>query len=936
MTDLQSTELLFPADAAPTVEGAARHTGPVAVVAIERSVDRAFDYAVPPRLVEQIDVGQRVRVPLGRGNKSAYGYVVEIKDRSDHPAVKAIFTIDDDRVLLRPKMLELARWIARYYVSPLGMVLESIIPSAVKKRIGLGYTRMVSLAKTPEDIQAAIEETKSKKRRTLLSRLLQLKPDEKIALHTLAFEAETKIPTALKLRKDGFITITTQADLATLASSDAAVVPMTTGHPLNAEQAAAVDAVCSRLDRFSMNLLFGVTGSGKTEVYLRTIEQVVAAGKQAIVLVPEIALTPQTVRRFVERFPHIAVLHSALTNTERHQSWQRISSGQSQVIVGARSAVFAPTQRLGLIVVDEEHEGSYKQDTVPRYNARDVAIKRAQLEGVPVILGSATPSLETWANVIAAENVASEGATARSRVGTAPRSAEGGQCPPYKTVAPGDSAAHSLTGRLEAHPGRVEALPGHPDALLGDLEALLGDLEALPSRLEALPGRPEAPPGHLEALPSDLEAPRTRLEALASRPEPLRDLGTVSGKPDAAPDQPRTGPGESATTPGRPEAVSATRYLLRLPSRVRGLAMPKVEVIDMRQANKLRKGVHLIGMRLESLMKSTFAAGEQAILLLNRRGYANCIFCSHCNEAIQCKYCDTTMTYHRAAPLNPMTARTDAGLHTGQMHCHYCLAVNALPATCPQCGKKLSLFGLGTQRVEEELKKKFPDLPYARVDSDTMRSKTDYEALLGRFGRGEIKLMLGTQMIAKGLDYPNVTLVGVISGDTALNLPDFRAAERTFQLVTQVAGRAGRGDKPGRVVLQTFLPEDPSLQAAVRQDYEGFAEHELNHRRAARLPPDTRMVRVVLRDTSLEDLHVRSEKLATTLNEAISLGGLDIDLRGPMPCPIERIAGYHRAQIVLTCPTPRPLQRVLAVLRKKEGLVSNEKVAVDVDPVSML
>ncbi|MGC4031778.1 MAG: primosomal protein N' [Tepidisphaeraceae bacterium] len=385
-----------------------------------------------------------------------------------------------------------------------------------------------------------------------------------------------------------------------------------------------------------------------------------------------------------------------------------------------------------------------------------------------------------------------------------------------------------------------------------------------------------------------------------------------------------------------PEAPSQTRYLLRLSSRVRGLSLPKVEVLDMREVNKLRKGIHLISPRLETLMQQTFARGEQAILLLNRRGYANCIFCSSCNEAIQCKYCDTTMTYHRAAPMNPHNARTDAGLHTGQMHCHYCLAVNPLPATCPACGKKLALFGLGTQRVEEELQRKFPDLPYARVDSDTMRSKTDYEALLGRFGRGEIKLMLGTQMIAKGLDYPNVTLVGVISGDTALSLPDFRASERTFQLVTQVAGRAGRGDKPGRVVLQTFLPEDMSLQAAVRQDYEGFAEHELKHRREAKLPPDTRMVRIVLRDQTLDDLHARGDKLLDLLTEAIDLGQLPIDIRGPMPCPIERIAGYHRSQIVLTAADPRPLQRVLAVLRKREGLVSNEKLGVDVDPVSML
>ncbi|MDB5325864.1 MAG: priA [Phycisphaerales bacterium] len=820
---MTSADMLFPQpDAAPTAVAAARYDGPVAVVAIERSVDRVLDYAVPPKFVSTLAVGQRVRVPLGRGNSSTFGYIVDIATHSTHPTLKPMIAIDEDRVMVQPTMLQLARWIGRYYVSPLGMVLESIIPSAVKNRIGLGYTRMVRLAKPPEAIQAALEETKSKKRRTLLSRLLQLQPEEAIALQTLAFEADVAIPTAAKLAREGFVSITEEPDLATLQPPDACVAPTPFTLALNEEQAAAVDAVTGRMDRFSVNLLFGVTGSGKTEVYLRAIEKVVAAGRQAIVLVPEIALTPQTVRRFVERFSGVAVLHSALTNTERHQSWQRISSGQARVIVGARSAIFAPTKTLGLIVVDEEHESSYKQDTVPRYNARDVAIKRGQLEDVPVLLGTATPSLETWKRVTDAERKA-----AASGIDANPRSTD--------------------TATEVAEP----VSPG------------------------VAPASPKVPPVQ-------------------------------------------------------------TQFLLRLSSRVRGLSLPKVEVLDMRQVNKLRKGVHLISPRLETLLHATFNAGEQAILLLNRRGYANCIFCSHCNEAIQCKYCDTTMTYHRATSLSPHTARTEAGLHSGQMHCHYCLAVNPLPATCPACDKKLALFGLGTQRVEEELQRKFPHLPYARVDSDTMRSKTDYEALLGRFGRGEIKLMLGTQMIAKGLDYPNVTLVGVISGDTALSLPDFRSAERTFQLITQVAGRAGRGDKPGRVVLQTFLPEDMSLQAAVRQDYEGFAEHELAHRRQARLPPDTRMVRIVVRDQSLEDLHTRSEKLQALLVDAIAVGGLDIDLRGPMPCPIERIAGYHRAQLVLTCPDPRPLQRVMAVLRKKEGLVSNEKVAVDVDPVSML
>jgi primosomal protein N' (replication factor Y) len=276
------------------------------------------------------------------------------------------------------------------------------------------------------------------------------------------------------------------------------------------------------------------------------------------------------------------------------------------------------------------------------------------------------------------------------------------------------------------------------------------------------------------------------------------------------------------------------------------------------------------------------------------------------------------------------------GVHTGQLHCHYCLAVNPLPDKCPHCGKKLSLFGLGTQRVEEELSRKFPDLKFARVDSDTMRSAKDYEALLGRFAKGEIRVMLGTQMIAKGLDYPNVTLVGVISGDTALALPDFRAAERTFQLITQVAGRAGRGDSAGRVVLQTFMPDDPTIKAAIRQDFVGFARTELASRKQVGLPPFARMVRIVLRDQDADKLHKYSEELSAQLEEAAAKEAGAIRMKGPMPCAISRIAGYFRNQIVMLARTPAPLQRVLASVREKGHLAKNERIAVDVDPVSLL
>jgi primosomal protein N' (replication factor Y) len=364
--------------------------------------------------------------------------------------------------------------------------------------------------------------------------------------------------------------------------------------------------------------------------------------------------------------------------------------------------------------------------------------------------------------------------------------------------------------------------------------------------------------------------------------------------------------------------------------------MPHVELLDMRQENKFRRGVHLLSQRLEHLLRTTVEKKQQAILLLNRRGYSNFVYCASCGDALQCKYCDATMTYHRSAGANVQSAKLEAGLHTGQLQCHYCLASNPLPATCPACGKKLSLFGLGTQRVEEELAKKFPDLTFARVDSDTMRGTRDYEALLGRFARGEVQVMLGTQMIAKGLDYPNVTLVGVISGDTALALPDFRAAERTFQLITQVAGRAGRGDAPGRVVLQTFLPDDPTIRFALKQDYLGFAARELSLRKEVGLPPFTRMVRIVLRDQEAEKLHETSETLAAAVNAAVAAVGDGVTVKGPMPCPISRIAGYFRNQIVMISPRANQLQRVLAAVRQAKGLAKSDRIAVDVDPVSLL
>jgi primosomal protein N' (replication factor Y) len=784
--------------------------GPVAAVAIEDALDKLLDYAIPTKLENRIAVGQRVRVPLGRGNRASHGYVVALKSGSDYTKakLKSLTDIADERVLVTPALLELARWMSRYYCAPLGTVLDNIIPAAVRRRVGLGYVQMVRLAKPREELQAVFEKgARSNKRRAILARLLQLDEGRTIELHRLAEESHTKPPTVRKLATLGLINIKAEPELdfTEQLTTDDGQLTSETIPDLNEDQQKVFDDLSPRSGAggFSVNLLYGVTGSGKTEIYLRCIEQVIARGKQAIVLVPEIALTPQTVRRFTARFPRVAILHSGLSASQRHRFWQQCATAKADVVVGARSAVFAPVPNPGIIVVDEEHEASYKQDQAPRYNGRDVAIKRSQIESIPVLLGSATPSLETFHRV----------------------------------------TQSSIVNRQSA-------------------------------------------------IPQD-----------------------------------------------------SLYHLLTLPKRVRGLSLPYVELIDMKMESRLRpdRGIHLISQRLEHLLRATLQKGQQAILLLNRRGYSNFVYCASCQNPVQCKYCDTTMTYHRTAGAHVGSASIAKSLHTGQLQCHYCLAVAPLPPKCPQCGKLLTLFGLGTQRVEEELAKKFDGLRYARVDSDSMRSARDYEALLSRFARGELQLMLGTQMIAKGLDYPNVTLVGVISGDTALALPDFRAAERTFQLITQVAGRAGRGDNPGRVVLQTFLPEDPTIQAAIKQDFTNFARTELQHRQEVGLPPFTRMVRIIVRDQEQDKLHERSEELGAKVAQCVGLASTSgssgqpaIQVKGPMPCAINRIAGYYRNQIVLTSPRAELLQRTLGLLREQGHLATSDRIAVDVDPVSLL
>lgn len=767
-------------------------------VAIERGIDLSptgLTYRVPSKL-SGLAVGERVVVPLAR--KKAHGFVIRLhKDEPDYDPkkIKPIIERAPGSVALPRDLVELARWIANYYVCPLGMVFGAMLPAAVTRGTGARQRQLVRLAETASEGQKI---TKVQQRVLDAAKLV----GGWLPIKGLADLAEVKTTGPLKtlIDKDLLESKTIDAvhsDLDLRAQSDAQDVR----HDLlSPGQQTALDKLTKSSAAFGVHVLHGVTGSGKTEVYLRLIEAVLGAKvpsgqgvsqsetlgpsapdhslPSAIVLVPEIALTPQTVGRFLARFgpDSVAVLHSGLTAAQRHAQWRRIERGETPIIVGARSAIFAPVENLGLVIVDEEHDSSYKQDQLPRYHARDVAIKRAQMAGVPVVLGSATLSLESYHN-----------AKGESRTGF-----------------------------------------------------------------------------HYHSLPD----------------------------------------------------------------RVPGMKLPKIEVVDLAEERKFRRGVHLLSRRLEQRLQQTLDSQGQAMLLLNRRGYANYIACPdhRCGWMMTCQHCDATMVYHKDKKL-PLG---------GVVRCHHCLAEQALPQVCPDSGHKITTFGLGTQRVEEELQSKFDGLRLARMDSDTMRRAEDYRKVLEQFRGGEIDVLLGTQMIAKGLDFPGVRLVGVISADTSLNMPDFRAAERTFQLISQVAGRSGRSEQVGRVVLQTFAPDSPAVALAAKHDYQAFAQMDLQTRVEMGLPPVGRMVRVVLRDPDHIKALARATELAHNLEQAKAALKVDVHLRGPFPCAIARVADHHRFEVQLLAKSAAPLQRLMTELRNHGKLISDNHTAVDVDPVSLL
>lgn len=732
--------------------------GPFAGVVFNRPLDQVFTYRIPPELVSRLRVGARVKVPLGRGNNAAVGYCVEVHDdfNPDLKRIKDVVEVIDDPPLIDQSMLDLTRWMGHYYFCAWGQALEAVVPSGVRKGSG---TRLWTCIVVPEEVRAALPTDVSKKQLEVLNILIEATLP--LTLSDVCKRAKCGVGVVAGLRKKGHVRAVKRRMSGKAPGEDDRPAPIALPE-LTDEQSQALQILQPALinKTFGTFLLHGVTGSGKTEVYLTAIESVVAQGREAIVLVPEISLTPQTIRRFRRRFPKVAVLHSHLSDAERHRHWQSIASGAIQVVVGARSAVFAPTRNLGLIVIDEEHETTFKQETAPRYHARDVAVKRAHMEGVPVILGSATPALETWQN--------------------------------------------SETGRY------------------------------------------------------------TRL-TLAKR---------VSDRP-----------------------------------------MPEVGLIDLRHES-LKTGSISMGLRVA--IEEALKEGGQVILLLNRRGFHTFILCPKCGAVVKCDACDVALTYHR---------------DRRRLVCHTCDAEREPPNSCSAC-RAANLFygGTGTERLEREIRELFPDATVRRMDSDTMRSTGSHEEALSAFKRGEVQILLGTQMIAKGLDFPNVTLVGVVNADTALHLPDFRASERTFQLVAQVAGRTGRGDKLGKVLVQTFSPEHPAIGFAAHHDYLGFVATELPERSMRNVPPFGRLVRLIARGADEKAVEAYMEAFARRLNEA----GEAVRVLGPSPAPVSKIKNLFRHHVQLRAASHKPLHAILRKVVPEMQPPHGVELAIDVDPVSLL
>ena len=737
-------------------------------ILIDRSEGREFDYAIPEEFLDRVSVGARVIVIMR--NRRTLGTVLELMDASSVTGIRPILGLVGEEASLSPVMMRLARWMADYYCAPFASVMRAFLPPMLRvEKVTVRKIRMAHLARIPSEVELVVLEKKAPKQRALLLVLLK-NPNTAMAVPELLRASSAAGPTLKSLMKADWIIVTEER--AAPFSREEEVIPSPIPK-LNPDQEDVVSKLHTACDWVKSGgdvpvpfLLLGVTGSGKTEVYLRTLDRVLEAGKSGLVLVPEIALTPQTVERFRGRFENagVAVLHSHLSDAERREEWMRLQRGEARIAIGARSAVFAPLVGLGLIIVDEEHENTYKQEETPRYHARDVAVMRAKIEGCPVILGSATPSVESYRN------------------------------------------------------------------------ARLGKYR-----------------------------------------------------------------------------------LLELPRRADGQIMPLIRVVDLRLQGKRSKSDGGLSAPLQMGIEKRLQLGQQTILFLNRRGFSTSMLCQQCGYVCRCPNCSLSLTLHRAED---------------RLACHLCGHQAKPPSRCPECRDPgIQHSGIGTQRVEETVRKFFPAARIARMDADTMSKKGSYREVLGKFRSRKIDILIGTQMIAKGLDFPNVTLVGIINADIGLHAPDFRAGERTFQLLTQVAGRAGRGETEGEVIVQTFSPVSPSVQYARHHDFSGFFDQEISFRENFGHPPFMRMLLIQIRGVSQEETLFASESVAKAFQKAAPS---TVQVSEAAPAPLERAHGQYRFHVALKSVSGALLgklaREVTASLKLPEDIV----MTLDVDPYSMM
>lgn len=696
-----------------------------ASVALEIAVNQTLDYAIPEPFAGQAKRGMKVSVPV-RGQIKP-GYIVEIKEAPSFPRVQPIAKLHTEVVVERD-LLTLALWMSRYYGAPLRKVFKVILPSPVRNEKKDKQQQYVLRAKTKSELRElciAIR-SKSPKQADIIEAMLSASKGM-LLTELLEKTGGTRAQVKSLVDKGAFTLDVVRIDRSPLAGEE---YFLTKPKTLSDEQKAAFEKVTASLGQFDVHLIHGITGSGKTEIYIQAIDRVLSMGKGAVMMVPEISLTAQMIERFRSRFDKgVAILHYRLSQGERLDEWKRVQRGEAKIVVGPRSAVFSPVQDLGLIIVDEEHEGTYKQsEESPYYQARDVAVMRGKIVGCPVILGSATPSLESMRN------------------------------------------------------------------------------------------------------------------------------------------------------------AKRGKYILSvLKSRADSASLPKVQIVDMLREYEKAKGPTIFSDALLSGIQKRYEKGEQSLLFLNRRGYHTSMICPGCQESLKCPHCDVAMTYHRGKQM---------------LKCHLCSKDADVPKYCAKCGEKelLKFRGVGTEQVERALHAIFPEIRTIRLDADTTRHKGSHQKLLREFGSGKADVLIGTQMVAKGLHFPGLTLVGVLNSDGALNIPDFRASENVFQLITQVAGRSGRGVSKGEVIIQTTMPDNPTIQQAAQQDYDRFYEEEIQVRELFDYPPFTHIAKIQVAGPNEQNVfetacHIRSDVIAHLSQE--------IEILPVVPSGYKKIKDRYRFQFIV-------------------------------------